>query len=95
MPSNIRSIQMKLRGKVQGVGLRFFLLGNARGLGVDGWVCNNSDGTVSCHAQGDITSIDMFIKAAKEGRHSAIIEGIEITETTVDASLSGFEVRTC
>ena len=41
-----------VRGRVQGVGFRWFVEREAHMLGIAGWVRNNSDGSVEVMAQG-------------------------------------------
>ena len=41
-----------VRGRVQGVGFRWFVEREAHILGIAGWVRNNSDGSVEVLAQG-------------------------------------------
>ena len=42
---------LRIRGKVQGVGFRWWTQRNARELSVDGWVLNAPDGSVEAHLQ--------------------------------------------
>jgi len=42
-----------VKGRVQGVGFRYWLLGEARRIGVRGWVRNLPDGRVEVEAEGD------------------------------------------
>ena len=47
-----RRLDVVVRGRVQGVGYRFFVLRLASGLGLDGWVSNEADGSVRVRAEG-------------------------------------------
>ena len=42
----------RVRGRVQGVGFRYFVEHSAKGLGVSGWVRNVDDGSVEVYALG-------------------------------------------
>ena len=47
------TVNMKITGKVQGVGFRYFVLRQAQKLGIKGWVSNQSNGDVEALAQGE------------------------------------------
>ncbi len=66
-----------VRGRVQGVGFRWFVKETAESLGVTGWVRNREDGTVEAEAQGTETALDEFEKRLRSGNPAADISGIE------------------
>jgi hypothetical protein len=41
-----------VHGRVQGVGFRYFVMREARALGLSGWVRNQADGSVEVEAEG-------------------------------------------
>ena len=43
-PKNTLTVNMKITGKVQGVGFRYFVLRQAQELGITGWGRNKSNG---------------------------------------------------
>lgn len=49
-------------GMVQGVGFRWTAKRIADGLGIDGYVRNNPDGSVSLGAEGDGQTLDLFMR---------------------------------
>ena len=49
-----------VKGQVQGVGFRYWLMGEARRLGVKGWVRNAGDGNVEVEAEGTGTRLVAF-----------------------------------
>ena len=53
-------------GRVQGVGFRFTTYQKAKNLGLTGWVCNLSDGSVEACIQGEEKLIDYLIKENME-----------------------------
>jgi acylphosphatase len=49
----VESIHLEIRGRVQGVGFRWYVMEIARELGLSGWVKNRPDGIVELAAAGD------------------------------------------
>jgi len=65
------------RGRVQGVGFRFFAHRVARGRGITGWVKNLPDGSVEIHAEGEKQAMEEFISRIKEGPRFGSVSDIE------------------
>ena len=84
--------QLKIRGRVQGVGFRYAMRHEAMRLGVSGWVRNRSDGSVEAVAQGEGDAIEALIAWARQGPPAARVSEVEITAAE-DPPYSGFELR--
>ena len=56
-----------VHGGVQGVGFRYFLMAEARRLGLKGWVRNRDDGTVEFVAEGTKPHLERLQQAAEQG----------------------------
>jgi len=52
--------EIKITGKVQGVGFRYFAHQKATEIGITGWVKNSRDGGVLIIAQGTETDLNTF-----------------------------------
>jgi acylphosphatase len=65
-----------VRGRVQGVGFRYFVVARADRLGLTGWVANEQDGSVHCVAEGSRADLDTFLDALREGPAGAIVEHV-------------------
>lgn len=65
------------KGRVQGVGFRWQVLGVAERLHIKGTVKNLADGTVEVHAIGSKKGLEQFVKAIKEDSGAARIEKVE------------------
>lgn len=50
-------IGLRVSGRVQGVGYRWFVINEARRLGLRGWVRNTADGSVELEAAGSASAI--------------------------------------
>ncbi len=68
-----------IKGRVQGVGFRYFSKETAQKLGITGWVRNTFTGDVEITAEGNIDQIDSFIQALRRGPQSAFVSEFNIT----------------
>jgi acylphosphatase len=83
----------RIRGRVQGVGYRYFALENALRLGVRGWVRNLPDGEVEVHAEAEAAVLNEFRLELERGpRFSRVIEVTEETAARTDR-YSSFQIR--
>jgi acylphosphatase len=64
----------RVEGRVQGVGFRYFVLQNARALGLVGWTANRADGAVEVHACGSPSVLLALEAVLRDGPpHSAVL----------------------
>ena len=66
-----------MRGRVQGVGYRWFVRELAESLGLSGWVRNREDGSVEAEAEGDAGALDEFEARLRDGNPAARVDSIE------------------
>lgn len=71
---------LRVTGRVQGVGFRFYMERRARELGVTGWVRNRSDGTVEAEVQGEPAAVEQIIAWARHGPRSAAVTEVRVTD---------------
>lgn len=64
------------RGRVQGVGFRWFAHDTARTLGLTGWVRNLDDGSVEAEVEGEPEKLDDFLGRMKTGNTPARVDEI-------------------
>lgn len=69
-------IHLEIRGRVQGVGFRWFVVERARALGLGGWVSNRPNGNVELAAGGDAAGLEALSRAVEKGPAGAIVEGV-------------------
>ena len=72
----LRTILLRISGRVQGVGYRDALCREAERLGVAGWVRNRVDGTVEALAQGPAQALHALTSWAKRGPPAALVEQV-------------------
>ncbi len=82
-----------VKGRVQGVGFRYFTQKIAHELGLKGWVRNNPDGTVEVWAEGDENTLKIFLEHLKEGPPLAIVENIDYKFLEEEGGFTDFEIR--
>jgi acylphosphatase len=86
-------LEAVVRGRVQGVGFRFFVLRVADGLPISGWVANESDGTLRCVAEGRRTDLEQLLEALREGPAGAVVANVSEQWTPATGRMNGFSVR--
>jgi acylphosphatase len=67
-------LDASVRGRVQGVGFRYYVVAQASALGLTGWVANEQDGSVHCVAEGPRADLELLLEQLREGPISAIVE---------------------
>jgi acylphosphatase len=73
----VHRLHVRISGRVQGVGFRWFVREEARRLGLSGWVANLSDGEVEVAAGGEASSLDRLRRALQVGPAGAQVERVE------------------
>ncbi len=71
------SIHLLLRGRVQGVGFRWFVRVHGRRLGLAGYVANLGDGSVEVAASGERKDIDELARIVRHGPDGALVSTVE------------------
>jgi acylphosphatase len=82
-----------VRGRVQGVGFRWFVEREAHILGVAGWVRNNSNGTVEVLAIGTRDQLIGLRSRLQEGPRAARVDDVEESEAQPIKGLSSFRIE--
>jgi len=90
----IRQVKIRVCGRVQGVGFRFFTYQQATKLGLVGYVKNLDNGDVEILIQGDSISIAKLIQWFEQGGPaSARITAINVTELIPEKQLYAFNIK--
>ena len=83
----MRSVRLRITGRVQGVGYRAWTIETARGLGLRGWVRNRADGSVEALVIGDDDAVAAVIEACRKGPPAARIAEVAVSEAEDDGSV--------
>ena len=73
-------VHATVRGRVQMVGFRAFVLYRAAELGVSGTVANRPDGSVECVVEGERGAVGQLIRSVRQGPRSARVDTVEVVE---------------
>ena len=85
---------VRVHGRVQGVGFRWWTRREAEGLGLRGTVRNRADGTVEVHAAGPSAAIERFRDLLERGPRSAVVETVEAVPAPSDPLPEPFTILT-
>ena len=85
MTDDQRTLGARISGRVQGVGFRAWTQGQARKLGLSGWVRNEPDGTVAAVFAGPSAAVAAMVDCLWQGPPSASVTAVE----TWDEKLAG------
>lgn len=86
-PSRVRAT---IRGRVQMVGFRAFVVDQADGL--HGTVANRPDGSVECVAEGPAVAVDRLVAALHQGPPHARVEAVDVQREVYRGDLPPFTV---
>jgi len=82
----MRSVHLRITGRVQGVGYRAWAIETATRLGVRGWVRNRPDGSVEALVIGADDPVEAMIEACLEGPFAARVTEVAVEEAADDGS---------
>ena len=83
-----------VRGRVQGVGFRYFTQDTARREGVTGWVRNLPDGRVEAHVEGDEEAVTRVERAIRSGPPAARVDHVFVDSEEATGAYHAFSVTT-
>jgi len=87
-----QSVILTMYGRVQGVGFRYFVKQKADQLQVTGFVRNLASGNVYVEAEGEETSLQLFIHYCRQGPSHARVDKTDTQYCPVQG-FEGFEKR--
>ena len=83
-----------VRGRVQGVGFRWFVWREAERLGLGGFARNLRDGTVEVVSQGPNDTLDQFEQALRRGPSGARVDALEQRDVPAELEVpNSFDIK--
>ena len=82
-----------VRGRVQGVGFRWFVEREAHILGISGWVRNNADSSVEVLAMGTRDQLSGLKSRLQQGPRAARVDDVEEHAAKPVAGLTTFRIE--
>jgi len=87
------TIRWHVRGRVQGVGFRWFVNRVAGELAVDGDVYNLVDSGVEIRATGSHDQLEALLVAVRQGPRGSRVDDVEFLEPEGGPLARGFQIR--
>ena len=85
-------LRLRIEGKVQGIGYRDYVIGEAMRLDVDGWIRNRADGTVEALVSGPNKAVEALVGLCMRGSPGAEVKDVELHKAE-PATEKGFKRR--
>lgn len=85
--------EVKISGRVQGVGFRYYVKERADKFNIRGWVKNLSDGSVGVTACGEEVEMESFLDHLRRGPSLARVTHIAIHKISEPVSFDDFSVK--
>ncbi|HMN73151.1 MAG TPA: acylphosphatase [Rhodoblastus sp.] len=89
----MRAVRVFVSGRVQGVGFRYFVAGEARALGLAGYVRNLRDGRVEAAFSGAADEVEALIAACRRGPPGSRVDDVQVAEAGGETLPETFEIR--
>jgi acylphosphatase len=89
-----QTLRALIRGRVQGVGFRYFAQSQASAFGLTGFARNLSNGTtVEVVAEGPRPALEMLLATLRGGPPLAHVEKVDVSWAAATGDYIGFSVR--
>jgi acylphosphatase len=93
MKNEDAAAHVRVKGRVQGVGYRFFVQEAAETYGLKGWVRNVPGGDVESEVEGPKSAIMDFVKELRKGPPLARVDDMHLDWRPPTSRYTEFEIR--
>jgi len=87
------AVLVRIEGRVQGVGFRYFVYRNAKSKNLTGWVRNLDDGSVQARFEGSKEDVDYIIKMCNQGPVGSSVKDVQVEVTQPEGKYTDFNFR--
>lgn len=94
MSDGRKALSVRIKGRVQGVGFRYWTQGEAQALGLDGWVRNEPDGSVAAFISGPEDALTAMLERLHVGPRGAAVTGVTSRPAVIGEVPAGFRITT-
>lgn len=88
----VKTVIVRITGRVQGVGYRAWTKANARKRGLAGWVRNRGDKSVEALFAGPADMVDAMVEACHEGPLACRVQGVD-AQPSDETATEAFEMK--
>ena len=92
MQPDRKAVEVRITGRVQGVNYRGWTRMEAERLGVDGWVRNEEDGSVSALLVGEEAAVATLMGLLASGPPAALVADVESRHADPAGARAGFRI---
>ena len=92
MADDRHAVRVRITGRVQGVNFRGWTRAEAARFGLDGWVRNEADGSVSALLAGPRAKVEEMIARLHEGPPAARVAKVVVEEADAEEVATGFSI---
>lgn len=92
-PEMRRGLRLRISGRVQGVGFRWYAREVADSLGVRGYVRNLPTGQVEIWAEADGRALEAFVAAMRRGPRHAVVREVDAETVEPEGRFRSFRIE--
>lgn len=89
----MKTVQVRVEGRVQGVFFRDSTRRQAQARGLTGWVRNCADGSVEAVVSGPETAVETLLDWFQEGPPHALVTAVKVEAITPPREFPDFQIR--
>jgi acylphosphatase len=89
----ISAVRVRIAGRVQGVGYRFYAQRTGVEAGLTGWVRNLPDGQVEAEAEGVRPALEAWLERLRHGPSLARVDSLAVEWKSPSQTFQNFQIK--